>query len=155
MKLSTPVAAEYIPAFKRALFWQALCFGLSALMLDFFYHNHLVVVAVISHWIAIVIILVRRPDAPTSVDLFYCRAFPLMLAITIVLAPIVMGGYMGGPPDYRTLLHRWFGFDLLHDFEFAGTLMLFPAVIWLVAYPFLGNAKVSPDSAIQDGPIGK
>ena len=145
-RLLSPVAPDYLPALRRALFWQSLFLCLSALVLDFYYFNHLVIVAGLAHWFAIGMIVVRRRHSPTTSDLFVCRAYPLILVVTMVIAPAVMGNGL----FHRTLLEQWFGFNLMHDYQFAGGMLLIPAGIWVVIQPFLGKAMRKPTIPEKD-----
>src|SRR4030081_2979945 len=84
------VSPQYTAAFRQALLWQSLFFFFTALMLDHGRANQYVFVAVLAHWLAMVVIVFRRPQSPTRVDLLVCRlGFPLVLAMTVWLAPSV------------------------------------------------------------------
>jgi hypothetical protein len=130
MKASTPISPKLALALQDALFWQALFFVLSALMLDFFYVNHLVLAAAAAHWVAMVIILCRRGDSPTRGDLFFCRAgFFFVFVVTMEAAPYLMEAR-----GNQTLSEQWFGHDIVRDGECSGAVALI-AFIWVLAYP--------------------
>ena len=130
MKASTPISPKLTLALQDALFWQALLFLLSALMLDFFYVNHLVLAAAAAHWFGMVIIAVRRGDSPTRGDLLFCRVgFFLVFAVTMVLAPYLMEAR-----GNQTLSEKWFGHDIVRDGECSGAVALI-AFAWVLGYP--------------------
>jgi hypothetical protein len=130
MKASTPISPKLTLALQDALFWQALLFVLSALMLDFFYVNHLVLAAAAAHWLVMVVVLIRRGDSPTRGDLLFCRVgFFFVFAITVVSAPYLMEAR-----GNQTLSEKWFGHDIVRDGECSGAVALI-AFIWVLAYP--------------------
>jgi len=53
-----------MPAFRQALFQQALLYVLTGRILDHFATNHVATVAIFAHWAAMVMVVIRRPTTP-------------------------------------------------------------------------------------------
>lgn len=88
--LFLPFASDYGPAIKSAVIQQVIFLVLGALMLDGGYVGRACCVTAIAHWVAILLIVFRRPLSPTKVDLIVIRyAFLLILLFVGWLAPFV------------------------------------------------------------------
>ena len=88
--LFSPLAPDYGPAVKRAVIQQVIFLILGALMLDGGYFLRACCVSAIAQWLAITLIVVRRPFIPTKVDLFVARyGFLLVLLFAGWLAPFI------------------------------------------------------------------
>lgn len=88
--LFLPFASDYDPAIKSAVIQQVIFLILGGLTLDGGYLGRACCVATLAHWVAILLIVVRRPFLPTKVDLIVIRyAFFLVLLFVGWLAPFV------------------------------------------------------------------
>jgi hypothetical protein len=78
------------PAIKCGLLVDVVFSVLMALMLDGGRSARYCLVALIGHWLLIVLIVARRPASPTRIDLFCIRwGLPLLMILTNILAPYV------------------------------------------------------------------
>src|SRR5437879_3583599 len=107
--LSTPVSSQYVPALQKALFVYSIFFILTALVMDFGHTNWCAITAIFAHLLAITMIIVRRPDAPTKSDLLFFRyGYIFLFAVSVFMAPHI-NEWLGG----KMLLDRWFGLRLM------------------------------------------
>jgi hypothetical protein len=79
-------ATGYLPALKSAFVQQCIFLVLGALMLDMGEASHITTVAAIAHWAVILLIICRRPRAPTQGDLLAIRwgYMPIMVLVATV-----------------------------------------------------------------------
>jgi hypothetical protein len=72
----------YLPAVLTGFVVQVLLFLLTGLVLDFGRTNRLCAIALVGHWVGVLLVLHRRPLSPTRSDLWFIRwgAVPLLLA---------------------------------------------------------------------------
>ena len=81
---------QYWPALKLAVFLQLVLGVLTALMLDGGRSFGFLKVALIGHWIGILLIIGRRPHSPTKVDIFLIRwGVLLLLLVAAGIAPFI------------------------------------------------------------------
>jgi hypothetical protein len=80
---SSAIAPGYLDGLKLALVEQVLLLGLSALLLDGGHLFRVCVIATLAYWAASVMIVVRRPVAPTSFDLAFIRYGSLILPLLV------------------------------------------------------------------------
>lgn len=95
MRRLFPVAAAYRKVLGEAVVVQALAFGFAPLLLDGGTVLSLCVVAAAVFWPSAVLILVRRPQNPTSADLALIRFGFLALVGLILLSLMVLGALLG------------------------------------------------------------
>ncbi len=77
--------AEYLPAIRTALIWQAVLGVLASLMLDMGETRRAWGIAFLCHWAIIWLVLFCRPLHPTWLDLAIVRHATLPLLILIML----------------------------------------------------------------------
>lgn len=85
-----PISSAYGRPMITALIQQGVVLILGALMLDMGLTFHIAILAVIAFWLAVGIVVARRPAAPTCRDLFVVRyGFLLVFVAILVVAPFV------------------------------------------------------------------
>jgi hypothetical protein len=78
------------PALKFGLTVELVFLVLTVLMLDGGRSLQFFVVALIGHWLLIVLIVARRPLSPTKIDLICIRSgLPLLLIVIGIIAPAI------------------------------------------------------------------
>jgi hypothetical protein len=100
------ISPQYAPALGRAIVLQA-CLGiLTALILDGGRAFSFFGVALLAHWIGILLIIWRRPKTPTELDLSVIRIGILpIIFIECVIAPIVWSAI--GESEWSVLERVW------------------------------------------------
>src|SRR5437870_10687897 len=73
MRITLPIAASYRRAIFDALVLQVVLGALSMMLLDGGRVAHTTGIAVLAFWSGAALIIIRRPTAPTSTDLFLIR----------------------------------------------------------------------------------
>jgi hypothetical protein len=88
--LSARLAPEFGPAIRLALFQQVPILIVTCLLLDGGRMFRVWCVAVLAHWLSVLLIASRRPAGPTPVDLALTRfGFWLIPIVVAVIAPLV------------------------------------------------------------------
>ena len=83
------LAAHRHPA-KAAVVQQLICVFIAALVLDLGIFWHATWVAVLAYWLAVAVIVARRPETPTRGDIFFVRYCFLAVWILVLIAgPII------------------------------------------------------------------
>ncbi|HEX3601299.1 MAG TPA: hypothetical protein VHU84_14200 [Lacipirellulaceae bacterium] len=84
------ISPRYAPAFGNAICFQAILGILTALLLDGGRTFSFFAVAFLAHWVGILLVVSRRPAAPTEFDLSFIRIgiLPILL-VTSGIAPAV------------------------------------------------------------------
>jgi hypothetical protein len=94
---SASVAGGYWSAIKVAVLEQGIVAILAVLMLDGGLCAHMALVSVADYWPAVCLIIVRRPDSPTTGDLAFMKyGFFVILVIVFTAGPM-----------YWATLDRW------------------------------------------------
>jgi hypothetical protein len=75
------LAAEYVAALRFGVVQQLVLLGLSALMLDGGRTLRLCAIAAVAYWAAALLIIARRPAAPTRADRTFLRYGYLVLPV--------------------------------------------------------------------------
>lgn len=89
-RISSGISDKYWPALKQGLLLQIIFGVLSALILVAGDPFMLFAVALLGHWMGILMIVLRRPTSPTAVDLFFVRyGIVLLMIATVLVAPSV------------------------------------------------------------------
>jgi hypothetical protein len=89
-RASFDYSPQYGPALKRAVLLQLVAGVLTALMLDGGRSLGFFKVAIIGHWIGILLITGRRPHSPTKVDIILIRWGALLLLLVAAgIAPFI------------------------------------------------------------------
>src|SRR5947209_8559157 len=103
LPVSTAVSPRYTRAMQQALFVQANFFVLTTCVSDGGHSHWCTLTAALAHWLAIVMILIRRSQRPTEGDLWFFRwgYFPILVA-AVFLAP-----YVHEMVGRDSLLERW------------------------------------------------
>jgi hypothetical protein len=90
----SPVAAVYGPAIRTALLQQGIVLILTALLLDGGQTFSSAVIALVAHWLTVIILVCRRPSSPTEGDVLLVR-YGFLLFFFIVL--------VAGEPEWAAL----------------------------------------------------
>jgi hypothetical protein len=87
---ATPIVPVYRAPIRSALLQQSVVLILAALMLDGGLTFNMAVIAIVAYWLAVGVILARRPGSPTRADILLIRyGFLLVFGVVLVTAPIV------------------------------------------------------------------
>ncbi len=82
--------AVYGPPMKTALLFQGIFLILAALVLDMGETWNATLVAMLAYWMPAGLIMARRLDRPTRIDLFFVRwGFLVIWLVTMVIGPVV------------------------------------------------------------------
>ena len=90
-----PSDIRYAAALKTSLIWQFVTLSLSALILDMGQARHIAVVAIAAYWPMVLLIALRRPNAPTMSDLLAIRYGYLFVWMAVATAGPLIWKRMG------------------------------------------------------------